>query len=226
MNPIAKIALALLVSVGGLQSAWGADEATRQQAMEHKFEKAKQYYAECQNVNAEDFEKIRPYLKAFTDAEVMADTMVDPAKFAKLMQIVSDPRVMHVMMKCSTEPVMWDTWMRGLGDPVKMMNAGARFMNPMVYFNWMMAPMNPAMYAPMFQMMNPAYYTTWTNAMMNPTFYQPFFAWMDPNWYTPRIAWMTDPASYQPMFNMFSMTAPVAPGQTLQQPAAPSEKTN
>jgi hypothetical protein len=62
--------------------------------------------------------------------------------------------------------------------------------------------------------------------MMNPTFYQPFFAWMDPNWYTPRIAWMTDPASYQPMFNMFSMTAPVAPGQTLQQPAAPSEKTN
>lgn len=185
-------------------------ETDREQAIEHKFEKAKKYYSECSNVSDKDFENIKPYLKAFTDAEVMADMMANPQEFAKLMMVVNDPRTMHVMMKCSTEPVMWDTWMRGISDPAKMMRAASRFMNPMVYFNWAMAPMNPQMYAPMMTMMNPQYYTNWANAMANPAFYNPFFAMMDPNWYTHRMAWMMNPESYSPMFGMFNQMPYVA----------------
>ena len=205
---ITSAALAL-----GLLATASADIQTqpeREQAMEHKFEKAKQYYAECKNTSDQDFEDIRPYLKAFTDVEVMADTMANPVQFAKFIQVVNDPRTMHVMMKCSTEPVMWDTWMRGLSDPNKLMNAAMRFMNPMVYFNWAMAPMNPEMYAPMTAMMNPQYYETWANAMANPAFYNPFFAMMDPNWYTPRLQWMMNPESYAPMFGMMNTMPNVA----------------
>lgn len=185
---------ALLVVAAGARAA-----EQEPAAGEHKFELAKQYYGQCIGVEAEDFEKIRDQMKAFTDSEVMADTLADPMKTAKLMSVVNDPRTMHVMMKCSTEPVMWDTWMRGLTDYNKLMRAAARFMNPMVYMNWMMAPLNPAMYQPMMQFFNPAYYTAWMNAAMNPVFYQPFFSLMDPNWYVPRMQWMMNPASYQPL---------------------------
>ena len=174
-------------------------------ATEHKFELAKEYYAQCQGVDEEDFEKIRTSLKAFTDAEVMADTVADPAKFFKLMNVVNDPRTMHVMMKCSTETVMWDTWMRGASDPDKMMRAMGRFMNPGMVMAWMMAPMNPQVMAEMTAMANPnRYLVTWPNALANPTFYQPFVAWMDPAWQQPRLEWMMNPASYQPMMDMFT----------------------
>lgn len=171
---------------------------------EHKFEKAKEYYAECKHVTDEDFAAIKPYLKAFTDVEVMADMMSQPQQFAQLMMVVNDPRTMHVMMKCSMEPVMWETWMRGLSDPAKMMRAASRFMNPQMYFNWSMAPMNPQMYAPMMAMMNPQYYMNWTNAMMNPAFYNPMMAMMDPNWYATRMNWAANPESYASMFNMMN----------------------
>jgi hypothetical protein len=210
----AVMSLALLALV----PARAETKTEAQPSTEHKFELAKKYYAECKNVEAADFEAIRPYLKAFTDAEVMADMMSDPIKFSKLMQVVNDPRTMHVMMKCSTEPVMWDTWMRGLTDPTKLMNAAMRFMNPMVYFNWAMAPMNPQMYAPMFAMMNPQYYLNWMNAGMNPAFYQPMFAFMDPNWYTPRLQWMMNPNSFQPFYNLFGAAVPQVSPATGEQP--------
>ena len=172
---------------------------------EHKFELAKQYYGECAATDASEFEKIRPELKAFTDMEIMAQYMADPAKFARLMSVVNDPRTIHVMSKCATEPVMWDTWMKGMTDFNKWGRAMSYFMNPAMYMNWMMAPMNPAMYQPMMQMMDPNYYVRWTNAMMNPAFYQPIFSMADPNWYTPRINWMMNPQSMQPMFDMMNM---------------------
>ncbi len=190
-----------------------------QPSTEHKFELAKKYHGECKNVSEADFEAIRPYLKAFTDAEVMADMMANPIEFSKLMQVVNDPRTMHVMMKCSTEPVMWDTWMRGLTDPTKLMSAATRFMNPMMYFNWAMAPMNPQMYAPMFAMMNPQYYANWMNAGMNPAFYQPMFAFMDPNWYNPRLQWMMNPNSFQPISNLFGSAVPQGSPATGEQSA-------
>ena len=172
---------------------------------EHKFELAKQYYGQCTDTEDSQFDAIRPYLKAFTDMEVMAQTMADPAKFAQLMAVVNDPRTIHVMTKCATEPVMWDTWMSGMTDFNKMSRTMGYFMNPNMYMNWMMAPMNPAMYQPMMQMASPEYYTRWMNAMMNPAFYQPVTSLADPNWYTPRINWMMNPQSMQPMFNMMNM---------------------
>ena len=172
---------------------------------EHKFELAKQYYGDCVNADEQRFQYILPQLKAFTDMEIMADTMADPAKFAKLMTVVNDPHTIHVMTKCATEPVMWDTWMRGMTDFNKMTRVMMRFMNPNMYFAWMMAPMNPAMYQPMMQFADPNYYTRWMTAMMNPVYYEPMTSLMNPNWYVPRINWMMNPQSMQPMFDMMGM---------------------
>lgn len=176
-------------------------QSERQYQMEHKFEKAQRYYAQCQNVPEGRFDEIQSYLKAFTDMEVMADMMSDPVKFAKLMTIVNDPHTMRTMMLCATEPVMWDTWVRGMSDYEKMMRVMYRFMDPGMYMRWMMAPMNPQAWAPMYQFMDPNYYTKWMTAFANPVFYQPFYAWMNPNWATPRLQWMMDPQSFAPFFN-------------------------
>ena len=186
------------------------EESAPAPASGHKFELAKQYYGQCTNTEDAQFDAIRPYLAAFTDMEIMAQTMADPTRFAQLMAIVNDPRTMHVMAKCATEPVMWDTWMTGMTDFNKMSRAMGYFMNPNMYMNWMMAPMNPAMYQPVMQMASPEYYTRWMNAMMNPAFYQPMTSMADPNWYTPRINWMMDPQSMQPMFDMMNMASYVA----------------
>ena len=212
--------LAVLVAAAGSVSV--ASEQQQVDPAEHKFELAKQYYGECTATDSSQFDAIRPELKAFTDMEIMAQYMSDPAKFAKLMSVVNDPRTIHVMSKCATEPVMWDTWMRGMTDFNKMSRAMSYFMNPNMYMQWMMAPMNPAMYQPMMQMADPAYYTRWMNAMMNPVFYQPITSLADPNWYTPRINWMMNPQSMQPMFNMMNMGGYFAPvpaaGNTAVQP--------
>ncbi len=189
----------------------------------HKFELAKQYYGDCQDADDERFEQIRPYLKAFTDMEIMADTLADPARLARLMSVVNDPRTIHVMTKCATEPVMWETWMNGMTDFNKMTRVMMRFMNPNMYMSWMMAPMNPAMYQPMMQFMDPAYYTRWMTAMMNPVFYQPVTSLADPGWYTPRINWLMNPQSMQPMFNMMNFGMPV-PGAA-RAPVEPAEDT-
>ena len=161
--------LALTVAIASSVS-FANEEAVN--PSEHKFELAKQYYGQCTATDSTQFDAIRPQLKAFTDMEIMAETMADPAKFAQLMAVVNDPRM---------------------------------------YMQWMMAPMNPAMYQPMMQMADPAYYTRWMNAMMNPAFYQPITSMADPNWYTPRINWMMNPQSMQPMFNMMNMGGYAAP---------------
>ena len=157
---------------------------------EHKFELAKQYYGDCTNADDSRFEQIRPHLKAFTDAEVMAKTMSDPGKFMELMAVVNDPHTIHTMTKCATEPVMWDTWLSGMTDFNKMARAMTMMMNPQVIMSWMAAPMNPKMYAPMMQMMNPEYYMKWMTAMTNPVFYEPIYSLANPQWYAPRINWM------------------------------------
>lgn len=216
LSVIATAALAVMLSAAGSVLADTATDkgAAPSAQAEHKFEKARKYYGECRGVDEGDFEAIKPYLKAFTDAEVMADMMSDPAKFSALMAVVNDPRTIHVMMKCSTEPVMWDTWMRGITDMQKMTRVAMRFMNPGIYMNWMMAPMNPAVYSAMAPMMNPNMYTLWMNAATNPAFYQPMFAPANPAWYTPRMQWMMDPRSLQPlygMYGMYGMPVPVVP---------------
>ncbi len=185
----------LVISILGLGLAMSgplsaAEEQVPPISSEHKFELAKQYHGQCSNDDGVAFEAIQPYLKAFTDMEIMAETMADPTKFMQLMSVVNDPRVIHVMTKCATEPVMWDTWMKGITDVNKMGRAMSYFMNPNMYMAWMMASMNPATYQPMFKMMDPNYYNRWMTAMMNPVFYSPITSLADPNWYTPRINWM------------------------------------
>ncbi len=171
---------------------------------QHRFELAKQYYGQCENADGEKFELIRPYLQAFTDVEVMADTMADPAKFMALMAAVNDPHTLHVMSKCASEPVMWDTWMKNATDINKMSRAMTRFMNPGMYFTWMSASMNPATYQPMMKMSDPAYFNKWMIALGNPAFYQPVTSLANPDWYAPRFAWMSNPQSMQPFFNMMN----------------------
>jgi hypothetical protein len=187
-----RIAVALCCA---LLAVMGAPSAAEPESVdpEHKFDLAKRYYGECHATSEDQFDAIRPHLKAFTDVEVMADTMADPARFSQLMRVVMDPRTVHVMSKCASEPVMWDTWMRGITDWQKMSRAMTRFMNPNMYMQWMMAPMQPAMWQPMTAMWDPNFYGRWMTAMMNPAFYQPAFAMMDPNWYAPRIQWLTTP---------------------------------
>lgn len=209
MSAVVSAAL-LAVTVAAASSVSVANEDKANHS-EHKFELAKQYYGQCTDTDSAQFDGIKPQLKAFTDMEIMAETMADPAKFAQLMTVVNDPRTIHVMIKCATEPVMWDTWMSGMTDFNKMSRAMGHFMNPNMYMQWMMAPMNPAMYQPMMQMADPGYYTRWMNAMMNPAFYQPITSLADVNWYTPRINWMMNPQSMQPMFNMMNLGGYFAP---------------
>ena len=216
-NVIAALALAAGFGFATAASAQQSDPA------EHKFELAKQYYGDCSNADGAKFEAIRPQLKAFTDMEVMAEHMADPARFAQLMAVVNDPHTIHVMTKCASEPVMWDTWMRGMTDFNKMSRAMMRFMNPNMYMSWMMAPMNPAMYQPMMQMADPHYFNRWMTALGNPVFYQPAMSLMDPNWYMPRFNWMMNPQSMQPMFNMMNMGSYAVPPAA---PAAPASPTN
>ncbi|MCP4492071.1 MAG: hypothetical protein GY820_32910 [Gammaproteobacteria bacterium] len=203
----ATLAVAMGVTSPYLSADETGDKAEASTEPGHNFELAKQYHGQCANSDAEQFDQIRPYLKAFTDMEVMADTMADPARFMQLMSVVNDPHTMHVMTKCASEPVMWDTWMKGMTDFNKMGRVMSRFMNPNMYFNWMMASMNPATYEPMTKMTNPAYYNKWMTAMMNPTFYQPVTSLVDPAWYAPRINWMMNPQSMQPLFSMMNMGA-------------------
>ena len=199
-----------LVGLSAIGSQTLANEAVEgsaaAQTTEHKFELARQYYGQCTNTEDAQFDAIRPYLTAFTDMEGMAQTMADPARLAQLMAVVNDPRTMHVMTKCATEPAMWDTWMAGMTDFNKMARTMGYFMNPNMYMNWMMAPMNPAMYQPVMQMGSADYYNRWMSAMMNPAFYQPVTSLADPDWYTPRINWMMNPQSMQPMFDMMNMS--------------------
>lgn len=192
------LAAVFIGSGASIAAETGADSSA------HKFELARQYYGECTATDSSEFDAIRPQLKAFTDMEIMAQTMADPARFARLMSVVNDPRTIHVMSKCATEPVMWDTWMKGMTDFGKMSRAMVYFMNPGVYMSWMTAPVNPAMYQPMVQMATPQYLARWSNAMMNPAFYQPVTSLADPGWYAPRINWMMNPRSMQPMFELMN----------------------
>lgn len=216
-------AIAILLLAGTFGSAVGANDQPAA-ANEHKFELAKHYYGQCAGADESRFDAIRPHLKAFTDIEVMAESMADPTRFMQLMAVVNDPHTIHVMTKCATEPVMWDTWMRGITDFDKMSRAMMHFANPSMYFAWMMAPMQPATYQPMMQMAQADYFSRWMAALGNPVFYEPITSLADPSWYAPRIAWMTNPQSMQPMFNLVNpaqFAYPVQPAT----PAAP-EATN
>ncbi len=206
-----------LVAAGCLLLAFVAPATAAEDAKaasEHKFEKAAKYYAECKNASRKEFDEIRPYLKAFTDSEVMAETMNDPERFFRLMEIVNDPRTIHVMMNCSLEPVMWDTWMRGLTDFPKLWNASVKLMNPQGMVKWMMAPMNPKIWGSMMRHMEPQRYVRWASAFTNEDFYKPLTSFLDTDWYEPRLAWFVDPQSYAPLYQALQVPGLSAPAES------------
>ncbi len=183
-----------------------AAEDDRAYQMEHKFELAKSYFGTCEHTEAAEFDDIRPYLKGFTDVEELTQIMADPIKMTRMMRIVSDPRTINIMMKCSTEPVMWDTWMRGMTDVNKLLRSTLVFMDPMTYINWMMAPFRPEVYSAMFGIISPDNLGRWATALVNPTFYEPMYQpLVSASWYTPRINWLIDPQSYEPLIDMLSL---------------------
>ena len=195
---LAAVAISAIAATGA-----SAQDAT--QDSEHKFEKAKAYHAECTGATSAAFEEIKPKIKAFTDAEIMAETINDPEKFTALMATVNDPHTMHVMANCATEPVMWDTWVRNGTDMNKLTAAMTKMMNPEGMMKWMMAPMNPKVWQAMMAHMSPDKYVKWAAAPMNPAFYSPVTSMADPKWYEPRVAWLANPDSYAPFTSMFSM---------------------
>ncbi len=192
---VATVALAAMMAAPAL----AADDAG-----EHKFEKAKSYYTECQAASAEEFAAIKPQLKAFTDAEVMAETMNDPEKFFKLMAVLNDPRTLHVMANCSTEPVMWSTWLNGMTNYEKMTVASIKAMNPVGMFKWMMAPLNGNVWKSMAEHLDYNRYVRWAKATVNPKFYRPMTDMLtDYKWYEPRLAWFFKAETYsKPLANL------------------------
>ncbi len=132
--------------------------------------------------------------EAFMNAENMANTVADPAKFMQLVTLMSTPQTAQMMMNCSTDSEQWSQWTKNLSDPTFKMNAAAVFMNPQVYMNWMTAMMNPQTFmTSMNTFMNPALYMQWMTAMSNPAYYQPMYKMMDPSWQQQSAAWMMNP---------------------------------
>lgn len=128
-------------------------------------------------------------LEKYTDPEVMAATMTNPAEFIEMMMIMSNPQSAQNMMECSMNPAQWNVWMAKWSDPTKMMSLMTQFMNPQMYTNWMAASMNPQTYQPMYAFMNPALYMQWMTVAMNPESYTPMFGMMN------QMAYMADTTS-------------------------------
>ena len=194
-------ALALTVS----SAAFAQDEAVTQETeTEYKFEKAAAYYGQCANTDNADFERIRSDVAAFTDMEIMAETLNSPVKFFRLMNVMNDPRTIHVMANCATEPVMWDTWMENGFDMEKWTAASAKLMNPEGMFKWMMAPLDGEVWTEIAAHAEYDKYERWVVAFINPDFYSPLTSMFDLEWYEPRLAWFADADSYDPMLEMFA----------------------
>lgn len=145
-------------------------------------------------------------LATFTDPQVMATKMANPAEFMQLMTLINNPQTTQEIMECSSDLQQWNAWIANMSNPTKMMNAFAQFMNPQMYVNWMAASMNPQTYQPMYAYMNPAFYAQWMTATANPSFYQPMYKMMDPSWQQESVAWMMNPNSYQQMFESLYQT--------------------
>ena len=149
-------------------------------------------------------------LEKYTDPEVFAATMANPAKFMEMMALMSDPQSAPKMMECSMKPEQWSVWMTRMSDPSKLMAIMTQFMNPQMYTNWMAASMNPQTFQPMYAFMNPGLYTQWMTVAMNPESYTPMFGMMNPKWQQESATSMMNPNFFQQMFEGFYQPTAVA----------------
>jgi hypothetical protein len=202
MNTVLKTLATAGAFAVAATGAWAAGE---EETGDHKFEKAAEYYGQCEGADVADFEQIQEDVKAFTDMEVMAATLNDPEKLFKLMDVVNDPHTIHVMVSCATEPVMWDTWMENATSLDKWVDASAALMNPEGMVKWMVAPVNGEVWKSAANHLNPDKYVKWGNSLINPTFYSPVTNMLDLEWYEPRIEWIASAESYAPMLGMFGL---------------------
>ena len=167
----------------------------------HRFTKARQYYFELNpDASEEEWLKMERLLRPFTNPAKMAEIMADPARVAKWMAGLSSPDAVHLMMRCSQEPIMWNTWMRTFTDPDIMMQAMLPFMNPLTYFKWAFAPMDPNVYAGFAPLADPKLYTAWSDKLAQPKYYEPLYSWMYPQWSIDRMAWAMNPETYGNLF--------------------------
>lgn len=196
-----------MVSLPAHASENAAPTNERAVEMEHKFEKALAYYlAYNPGKTGEDFEALRPWLKPLTDVEVMAEVMSDPRTMFQWIEKISNPEAVYLMMKCSQEPVMWDTWITGLSDVDKIGRALSKLLiEPQTYVNWVGAWFDLETYKPMVAMLDPNKYANWAVHSMNPAFYEPMYAFTSPDYYGPRTDWLLDPQTFQPIINAFGL---------------------
>ncbi len=175
-------------------------------------------FGETENTNTKDnnvahTDKCK--IKAYTDPNIMAATMADPAKFMEFMALMSNPQTSINMMNCGMESSQWNEIIANMTNPTNMMNAMYQFMNPQMYAKWMTASMNPAFYQnAMNGYMNPQLYTNWMTASMSPAFYQAPMKMADPKWQQETIAWMMNAENFQKMFESMYNTAPVVADAT------------
>ncbi len=171
----------------------------------HRFTKAEAYFNKLNpDASEEEWLKLCVHLRAFTDPERMAQVMADPAQFAEFLVALSDPDAVHLMLRCAQKPIMWNTWMQVVTNPEKMMKAGFVVMNPFTYFSWMMAPVNPQMYANLTTFGDAHLWADWTRKGADPTFFEPLYAWLNPQWSVERTTWAMDPNTYGNMFVWFT----------------------
>ena len=167
----------------------------------HRFTKAKHYYFELNpDASQEEWLDMEGLLRPFTNPAKMAEIMADPARMAKWMAGLSSPDAVHLMMRCSQEPIMWNTWMRTFTDPEIMMQAMLPFMNPLTYFKWAFAPMDQNVYAGFAPLADPELDTAWGNRLAQPKYYEPLYSGMYPQWSNDRMAWAMNPETYGNMF--------------------------
>ena len=160
----------------------------------HRFTKAEEYFKKLNpSASEEEWQTLRGDLRAFTDPERMAAVMANPARFAEWIVALSDPDAVHLMLRCSQEPVMWNTWLRVMTDPEKMMKAAFVFMNPGMYMQWTFAPMNPQVHAKLAPLADDKLWADWTKKGTNPVFHEPLYSWINPQWWVDRMTWAMDP---------------------------------
>ncbi|MGI9293385.1 MAG: hypothetical protein ACR2PS_05325, partial [Pseudomonadales bacterium] len=55
-------------------------------------------------------------MKTYTDPEVMAAAMADPAKFMELMTLMSNPQTAQNMMECGMDSTQWNEIIANMSD--------------------------------------------------------------------------------------------------------------
>ena len=161
----------------------------------HNFAKAKEYYLELGNTE-ESFEALVQHLRVFTDFGLMARVMGDPEESAKLMAVLADPDVVHLMLRGMQEPVMWDTWVKQLTNPQAYIEMSLVAINPMTYIKWMTSPVNVDVYSALKPFVQSELYADWANKGTKIKLYEPTWSFMNPQWTVDRLAWAIDPKTY------------------------------